>query len=546
MPSHQRVMDPLADCLSLTTASSAAVLATLTWFVYKTKSAPRYPPGPTKWLPWVGSLFYIPTCKAWEGFERIGKEYDSDILHFQGAGMNLIILNSEQAADDLLNKRSAIYSSRPFMSILDMTGWDWMMAHIPYNSAWREQRKLFQKYLHPTKPEVYQQRFLSVIRDRLIPNLRALESTASLDWVSVFEHAIGSAAMSLVYGIPPSSKGSRFFAPNTPGAVKQDQENPRSLESLIRLAKAAVESLNTAIAEAAIVFDIFPMLRYFPSWFPGLELKEKISKWQKIAVDFNLHTFDVGRSLIEEGKAEESFISKSLEADRGASQSNLDVIRNTAGSMFAAGFDTPLATIRTFIFAMLLHPNVQKRAQQELDQLLATENRRLPEWNDRERLPYLTAVIREVLRWRPIAPITSPHTVTQDDEYKGYFIPKDSTLLTNLWLILRHEQTYGPCTDEFRPERFLDAEGKLNSGIKDPADVIFGFGRRTCPGSHVALYTVFMMAAHILATFDIVGVMDVHGAVRTPSLDWPGPPDFVICAPLPFECKFVPRHGSET
>lgn len=66
----------------------------------------------------------------------------------------------------------------------------------------------------------------------------------------------------------------------------------------------------------------------------------------------------------------------------------------------------------------------------------------------------------------------------QDDEYKGYCIPKDSLIIPNVWMMLHNEEVYGPNTDEFRPERFLDTQGKLKSNMADPSDVAFGFGRR--------------------------------------------------------------------
>lgn len=74
---------------------------------------------------------------------------------------------------------------------------------------------------------------------------------------------------------------------------------------------------------------------------------------------------------------------------------------------------------------MALHPAVQEKAQAEIDRVVGRD--RLPEAGDRESLPYLEAVYREVMRWRPALPLALPHCVVQDDNYQGYVIPKGKT-----------------------------------------------------------------------------------------------------------------------
>lgn len=71
---------------------------------------------------------------------------------------------------------------------------------------------------------------------------------------------------------------------------------------------------------------------------------------------------------------------------------------------------------------MATHPEVQRKAQAELDHVLGPVH--LPAFEDRHQLPYIEAIYREVLRWRPPLSICVPHVVTEDDEYKGYYIPK--------------------------------------------------------------------------------------------------------------------------
>lgn len=80
---------------------------------------------------------------------------------------------------------------------------------------------------------------------------------------------------------------------------------------------------------------------------------------------------------------------------------------------------------------MRLYPDVMKRAQAEIDKVVGRG--RLPTFADRERLPYICAIVKEVLRWRPVGPIGLPHQTSQDDTYEGYFIPKGTLVLLNFW-----------------------------------------------------------------------------------------------------------------
>lgn len=80
---------------------------------------------------------------------------------------------------------------------------------------------------------------------------------------------------------------------------------------------------------------------------------------------------------------------------------------------------------------MALFPEVQRKAQHELDAVLG--EKQLPQFHDRDNLPYINALVKEVLRWHPVVPMSLAHTSIEDDMCEGYFIPKGSSILANIW-----------------------------------------------------------------------------------------------------------------
>jgi len=140
-----------------------------------------------------------------------------------------------------------------------------------------------------------------------------------------------------------------------------------------------------------------------------------------------------------------------------------------------------------WLMAMIMYPDVQKRMHDELDRVVGRD--RLPTFEDCENMPYLQAMVREIIRWRPIDPLGLPHTTSEDIWYNGYFIPKGTMLVPNVWAINRNPATFGADAHHFNPARHLDKNGKLGpapADTKEEGHVSFGFGRRVCPGRFFA------------------------------------------------------------
>ena len=148
---------------------------------------------------------------------------------------------------------------------------------------------------------------------------------------------------------------------------------------------------------------------------------------------------------------------------------------------------------------MVSHPEIQKRAQDELDAVVGRS--RTPTFADIPNLPYIQAIVKESLRWRPPLPMAVPHSTTEDDWYEGMYIPKGTICLVNLWQCHHDEDAYGPTATSFNPERFLDEHGKLIPGppiTREDGHSSYGFGRRICVGKHAANDALFIDMATLL------------------------------------------------
>lgn len=221
---------------------------------------------------------------------------------------------------------------------------------------------------------------------------------------------------------------------------------------------------------------------------------------------------------------EENFAKRILREQEQIGLSNAEVACMT-GNLIGGGVDTTSSSTLSFVLAMCVFRDAQKRAQAEIDRVVGHE--RSPDWSDESSLPYVKALVSEVLRWRtvtilggiPHAPIqvsSARGTVARwisvikaqnitnipfkDDEYKGYFIPKDTAITGNVWAIHRNPREF-PEPDVFRPERFLG--GPERPYPNKQGHNAFGWGRRQCSGQPLAEQGLFITIARLLWAFDI-------------------------------------------
>ncbi|CUA71441.1 O-methylsterigmatocystin oxidoreductase [Rhizoctonia solani] len=255
--------------------------------------------------------------------------------------------------------------------------------------------------------------------------------------------------------------------------------------------------------------NTIPALRYVPEWFPGAGWKRDALKWRKEKESVMDELYKIGLENMKKDQAAH-YVAGSLRAqaiDLGLTEAEADdYAKQISITILAGGADTTVGQLLMFLLAMVLHPEVQKKAQEELDFVIGSD--RLPTLEDRTQLGYVERVVQETLRWAPVSPLAIPHTCFQDDTYKGYRIPKGAMVFGNVWAMTRDEMVYKN-PEVFDPDRFLDEP--------TPPSPVFGWGRRRCPGTHFAGASLFITIASMLMSFNIGMAQDEHGKDVIPS-----------------------------
>ncbi|KAJ7893769.1 cytochrome P450 [Mycena leptocephala] len=439
------------------------------------------PPGLTK-LPILGNLFDFPETRQWETFMELSKRYNSDIIHLNAAETSIIVLSSQRAVNELLEYKPHIYSDR-------------------WKSRWVECiSNQFSEWITNQRSPMIEDCLKAQRSAKVVP-LRPTKLVATHEFLRrtlqnpdhVLDHArhmAGRLIISVTYGIDvlPS-------------------EDP-----YIALVGAAVNALIAAALPGKFLVDGFPILKYVPEWVPGAAFKRNARKWKElIRTAVNAPFTEAKRKIVRDCSAH----SLSSHPEYKDFQ---EMVKSAAASMHSASVDPTVSTLGTFILAMfveispratpnptmLTNPEAQRKAQCEIDAVVGRE--RLPQLEDIESLPHVSALLKEVLR--PILPC-----VSVEDEYRGYRTPAGSIVIGN---VICHEVTY-PDPHSFKPERFLF---NSNTPASDPMP---------CSDSD---------EASMLAVFDITKAIREDGEVIEPMHEYSVG---LASSPVPFKYSIEPR-----
>ncbi|KAF8123434.1 cytochrome P450 [Boletus edulis] len=474
----------------------------------RTRTPYPLPPGPPG-LPWAGNVIGVNADAPWLTYIEWAKTY-GDLVYSRLLGNDIIIINSEKIAKDLLEIRSRNYSDRPNFITLELSGQEFTSSFMPYGDRWRLHRRFF----HQTYRLDAVHRFFPYLHRRACLLLQQLLETPEKLNEHIIEYT-ASVVLNSAYDYEP--------------APRKDE----LIEIVTNVSDIVVPTLRPDIS---ILMGAFPWLLYLPSWFPGMSIKRDMAVARAYVKDYLERPFKYALQK-ESGSVAPSMVHDALRTleEEGISpeESWMKGLKEASGTAFLVASETSNSAVLAFFLMMLVNPAVQEKAQAQIDAVVGRD--RLPGMDDRPSLPYIDAIFRETLRYSPIAPLSVPHVAVNDDVYNGYHIPKGTLLLANLWSMAHDESRY-PNADTFIPERFLNDDGSLKPD--DTEHIKFGFGRRICVGRHFADTSVWAVIAKVLAAYKILKPLDEHG------VEIPVEPVFsagIVVHPLPFKCRIIPR-----
>ncbi|KAI9448690.1 cytochrome P450 [Lactarius psammicola] len=472
-----------------------------------------YPPGPSP-LPVIGNILDVPKRSAWVAYRAMSKKY-GDIVCLHVFGQVVVVLSSLPAIKDLLEKRGEKYADRPMLPIQEIMELDWLLPTTRMSEYWRGGRRLLDRSLGPGATASYRRMIEDNTRMFLGRLLEAPEDF--FDHIGLLQ---GRLIMSLTYGYDLKDKNDRLIAaPVQTG-----------------------ELLSRVVLPGAVLVNHLPLLRYIPSWVPWFNYEAMTQKGRELSSRMANDPFNFVKNAMKDGTAVHSLASEHIrEIENLAAperQKQEVIVKKSLASMYAAGSDTTVSSLSSLFLALVLYPEVQKRAQAELDTVIARD--RLPTFDDRPRLPYIDALCRELLRWQMVTPMGVPHASTEDDVYNGLFIPKGAIMVANAWAILHNPDLY-PDPEAFKPERFINEDRTLRD---DPViSMAFGVGKRVCPGRHFVDSTIFIVASSVLSVFDVMKAKDENGR-EIPVNVSTSFQSSVVVHPGTFKCSILPRDKS--
>ncbi|KAG6271198.1 hypothetical protein E4U47_003144 [Claviceps purpurea] len=471
------------------------------------------PPGP-KGLSIVGNVFDLPQAGIPE-YEHWLKHKDTygPISSISIFGTTLIILHSYEAQQELLVKKSSKTTARPTFCFSRMCGLGNLTPITTSGPVLRHHRKLMHQQLGT---RLLAERF-SDTQDAETKRflLRTLDNPEGL--MKHIKTQASAIILKIVYGY----------------SIEPHQADP-----LVTLIERTMVIFSKTVLPFAWAVDIVPQLRHLPSWLPVVSFHNRAHQWKQVAKRMIDVPYNFVRQQMSSGSFTPSFVSQNLETSgekvgekRILSEKEETALKNSAASLFGGGADTIVSSLRSMLLALILYPEVQRRAQQEIDEVVGDD--RLPEFQDRDHLPYINALVKETYRWMPVVPIGTTHVTEEEMAISGYRIPKGAFLLPSIWWFTHDPEKYAN-PSVFDPDRFL---APRNEG-PDPKDHVFGYGRRRCPGRYLADDTLFLTISRIIATMNVTAKLDEQG--RPVNLKKQASPG-LMSHPEPFSYSIAPR-----
>ncbi|KAG2075789.1 cytochrome P450 [Suillus decipiens] len=486
-------------------AAGVVAVVVLLVVLYKTSSlAGRkgilLPPGPpARWF-WSNAL---PSVNIANALTDLVREY-GPIVSFRQGSQVIIAIGNIEAATDIMEKEGGSLADRPqSIAAGEMLSDGMRIILARSGDRFRRLRKAVHTHLQPKAADTYQDIQRKHAMDFILHILNDPKNhqNHALRYDGTLRYAV-SVIIRVTYG------------KSTPTA-NTDPE-------VVGVRRVAERVLST-IRPGAYLVDRVPLLRYLPGY--GKQLYE----WHREELQLYRHQLMRVQSEMDRNIAGSSF-AKTLLENTEEHRLSIDEMSHLAGTLFGAGSETTAVGITSIIMAAACHPLAQAKVHEELDMVIGSD--RAPTFQDSSSLPQLHAFLLEALRWRPIVRIGFPHRATKDIFWKGFCIPEGAIVYGCHWTLSRDPIVF-PDPEIFNPQRWLDSEGRLkdNTNLKF---ITYGFGRRVCPGLHLANNSLYIALALLLWSFRIA--QKPGASINTHAFS-----DTIISHAAPFEIDVIPR-----
>ncbi|KAL2837583.1 cytochrome P450 [Aspergillus pseudoustus] len=413
------------------------------------------PPSPTC-LPLVGNVLQVPRSAPWERFREWNLKY-GPIVSFKVGSRTIILLGTRTVVRDLFEKRAHIYSTRPRFIVASEYTLKGLPALLPYDKNWLALHRLETTVLNPrittgTLP------IHGMAAKHL---LYSILGDPDHDLSDHLHNYAGSVFSTLFYGAHMGSE--------TP----EDQHLMRTI----------YHEPSKCISIEHWMVEMFPALEHFP----GVASRCR----QKGEMLHGVFHRAFGPKLEAAQNCQWWNMFKHLSKNRPEGLSDRDFLMVITELELAARTTGPLS-LSLFAVMAALHPNEMRRVHDEIDQVVGSA--RLPTFDDQDNLPYLQAFMTECQRLYPLVPLSFARAAMRDDSYMGLRIPADAIIVPNQWALNRDPAIYDDPTS-FVPQRWIDSPSLPPPGT-------FGYGRRICPGRHIANASLFIAMASIAWALD--------------------------------------------
>lgn len=500
--------DHLLHC-NLPKVVGALLLFVVGLFLWNVLKRPRgIPPGPYG-LPIVGSLLSFGSDDPMSYFTELRKKYGNIYSIYFGSRLNIFINDLEMAKDAFL-KHGEVFSARPesFLFREVAGGKDGLMHGLVQSEGrlWKEQRKFALSKLREfgmgklsleekIKEEI--SAFLNECRNK---------DEQAFDIVMLINNSVSNIICSILLG-------NRF---------EYTDKKFRSLMENMRLSFSNKDG---------DMLDTFPWTRFLPKYRKSY--KEMVTSdrciYQFISdcIDEHEKTYDPENTR--------DFIDAYLnvineEKDTGDAETTFSKFElvHVAGDLFFAGTETTSTTLRWGFLYMLKYPEVMKKVQAEIDEVIGRS--RMPSYADKAKMPYAEATLAEIQRLANIAPFGVPHAVSETVEFHGYTIPARTSIIVYNSAILSDPATF-PQPEQFMPERHLHEDGTFK---KIDAVIPFSIGRRVCLGEALARMELFLYFTSMLQNFNLQSECAASELNLKPDVGF-------TCCPYPYNMKCLIR-----